>query len=93
MMSYICNDKEALRAYQMREMALSDWTSGVNHARREGREEGLRDAARNLKAMGLTAAQIEKLPALRRNRSRNCDFTKVTGTICVYLRIFNRQVE
>jgi predicted transposase/invertase (TIGR01784 family) len=29
-------DKEALRAYQMREMALSDYTSGINHARREG---------------------------------------------------------
>jgi predicted transposase/invertase (TIGR01784 family) len=79
-MSYICNDKEALRAYQMREMALSDWTSGVNYARREGlregeekglregekkgrkegREEGKQEIARNLKAMGLTAAQIEK---------------------------------
>jgi predicted transposase/invertase (TIGR01784 family) len=59
-MSYISTDKEVLRVYQMREMALSDWTSGINHARREG----LREAARNLKAMGLTAAQIEKATGL-----------------------------
>jgi hypothetical protein len=25
-------DKKALRAYQMREQAMSDWTSGLNHA-------------------------------------------------------------
>jgi predicted transposase/invertase (TIGR01784 family) len=53
-MSYICKDKEALRAYQMREMALSDWTSGINHARREGREE----IARNFKKLGIPVEQI-----------------------------------
>jgi predicted transposase/invertase (TIGR01784 family) len=37
---HVTNDKESLREYHMREMALSDWTSGVNHARREGRQEG-----------------------------------------------------
>jgi predicted transposase YdaD len=35
-MSYVAQDQEMLRAYQMREMALSDFTSGINHARREG---------------------------------------------------------
>jgi predicted transposase YdaD len=60
--------KEALREYHLREMALPDWTSGVNHARRENAKE----IARNLKAMGdsvdkiaratgLAAEQIEKL--------------------------------
>ncbi|GHV86387.1 hypothetical protein AGMMS50230_19950 [Spirochaetia bacterium] len=39
-MAFVSNDKEAFRAYQMREMALSDWTSGVNHAKQEGRIEG-----------------------------------------------------
>jgi hypothetical protein len=34
-MVYISGDKEALHAYQMREMPLSDWTSGINHARWE----------------------------------------------------------
>jgi hypothetical protein len=31
----VSRDKEALRAYQMREMALSDFTSGINGARGE----------------------------------------------------------
>jgi hypothetical protein len=34
-LDFVANDKEALREYHMREMALSDWTSGVNHALRE----------------------------------------------------------
>jgi predicted transposase/invertase (TIGR01784 family) len=89
-MSYISKDKEALRAYQMREIALSDWTSGVNYARREGKQEGLREGeerglrkgeerglrkgkqetARNLKAMGLTAAQIEQATGLTEEQIR-----------------------
>jgi predicted transposase/invertase (TIGR01784 family) len=71
-LAFVANDKEALREYHMREMALSDWTSGVNHARQEGRVEGAKEIARNLKAMGipirqivrgtgLTVEQIEKL--------------------------------
>jgi predicted transposase/invertase (TIGR01784 family) len=39
-LTFVANDKEALREYHMREMALSDWASGVNYARREGWEEG-----------------------------------------------------
>jgi predicted transposase/invertase (TIGR01784 family) len=57
-LTFVANDKEALREYHMREMALSDWTSGVNHARREGRAERERDIARNLKAMGDPAEKI-----------------------------------
>jgi predicted transposase/invertase (TIGR01784 family) len=39
-LALVSSDKEALRAYQMREMALSDWTSGVNFARGEGLQQG-----------------------------------------------------
>jgi hypothetical protein len=46
--------KEALREYHLREMALSDWTSGVNHAQREEAKK----IARNLKAMGIPTGQI-----------------------------------
>jgi predicted transposase/invertase (TIGR01784 family) len=67
-LDFVANDKEALREYHMREMALSDWTSGLNHALRENTAE----IARNLKTMGvpfdkiaratgLTVEQIEKL--------------------------------
>jgi predicted transposase/invertase (TIGR01784 family) len=53
-MLHITGDKEVLRAYQMREMALSDWTTGINHAR----EEGIRETARNLKKIGVPLEQI-----------------------------------
>jgi predicted transposase/invertase (TIGR01784 family) len=53
-MAYVTGDKEALRAYQMREMALSDWTSGINHAR----EEGIRETAGKLKKIGIPVEQI-----------------------------------
>jgi predicted transposase/invertase (TIGR01784 family) len=39
-MIFVTNDKEKLRAYQMRMMALSDQISGINFARREGEMEG-----------------------------------------------------
>jgi hypothetical protein len=40
-MAYVASDKEALRAYQMRAMALSDLTSGVyNKAERRGYRKG-----------------------------------------------------
>jgi predicted transposase/invertase (TIGR01784 family) len=53
-MEYVSRDKEALRACQMREMALSDWTSGLNHARLEG----IQETARNLKKIGVPVEQI-----------------------------------
>jgi predicted transposase/invertase (TIGR01784 family) len=67
---HISKDKEALRAYEMRQMALSDWTSGLNYARREGLKEGIKagiktgeeqkaaEIARNLKAIGVPLGQI-----------------------------------
>lgn len=61
-MAHVSSDKEALRAYQMREMALSDWTSGLNHARREGiqegRKEGRQEIASKMKKRGAPLNQI-----------------------------------
>jgi predicted transposase/invertase (TIGR01784 family) len=69
-MAHVSRDKEALRAYQMREM--SDWTSGLNHAReegiqrgiQEGRREGKRETARNLKKIGVPVEQIAEATGL-----------------------------
>jgi predicted transposase/invertase (TIGR01784 family) len=63
-LTFVANDKEALREYHMREMALSDWTSGVNHVRREGRQEGAKEIARNFKAMGDPAEKIAHVTGL-----------------------------
>jgi predicted transposase/invertase (TIGR01784 family) len=61
---FVSADKEALRAYQMREMALSDYTSGINHAKREGIKEGKRDGIKEGKAEGIKEVA-------RRMKSRN----------------------
>jgi predicted transposase/invertase (TIGR01784 family) len=66
--TYVSNDKEALRAYQMRQMALSDYTSGLNHAHREGlkegKKEGVKGVAKNLKAAGESIDRIAQLTGL-----------------------------
>jgi predicted transposase/invertase (TIGR01784 family) len=34
-------NEDLIRLYQMREKAMLDYNSGINHARREGRQEGI----------------------------------------------------
>ncbi|MDR1256981.1 MAG: Rpn family recombination-promoting nuclease/putative transposase, partial [Spirochaetaceae bacterium] len=75
-MARVSMSKEALRAYQMREMAMSDWTSGLNHARREGKlegklegrlegvKEGKLETARNMKSLGIHPEMIGKATGL-----------------------------
>ncbi|MDR0589351.1 MAG: Rpn family recombination-promoting nuclease/putative transposase [Spirochaetaceae bacterium] len=61
-MEYVSLDKEALRAYQMREMAMSDWTSGLTHARREGIQEGMQKGMRKIAAaMKRRGAPIDQI--------------------------------
>jgi predicted transposase/invertase (TIGR01784 family) len=62
--AYVANDKEALREYQMREMALSDWASGVNQARQEGRREEAQEIAQRMKGMGEPVDKIAKITGL-----------------------------
>jgi hypothetical protein len=59
-LAFVAGDKEALREYHLREMALSDWTSGVNHARREGRKEGAKELL-DLLAQGKTLEEAGKI--------------------------------
>jgi predicted transposase/invertase (TIGR01784 family) len=40
-MALVLRDEDALRAYQMWEMAMLDYTSGLNHTRRESLQEGI----------------------------------------------------
>jgi predicted transposase/invertase (TIGR01784 family) len=61
---HIAIDKEALRAYQMREMALSDYTSGINYAKREGKREAQTGIARKMKSGGVPAEQIAEYTGL-----------------------------
>ena len=77
-LNFVSQDKEFLRAYKMREMALSDWTTGVNTAFEKGIEKGIEkgkmEIARSLlnagdsvdkiiTVTGLTRKEIESLRA------------------------------
>jgi hypothetical protein len=51
---FVIQDKEFLRNYEMREMALSDWTTGINTAKEETQIE----IARKLKGRGRPLEEI-----------------------------------
>jgi predicted transposase/invertase (TIGR01784 family) len=77
-LTFVSSDKESLRLYEMREKALSDFTSGMNFARREGLKagelrgrvaglaEGKKEMARNMKAGGIPVEQIMMFSGLSR---------------------------
>ena len=51
-MVYVTGDKEAIRAYEMRMMALSDLTSYQNYAREIGHKEGFNEGREKGLEMG-----------------------------------------
>ena len=64
----VSQDEETRRIYEIREKALSDWTSGVNHARREEKKEIARNLMKRnrpieeiIEDTGLTRDEVEKL--------------------------------
>jgi len=62
-MVYLSGDKEAMRAYEMRQMALSDYTSSINYAHEEGRAEGRQEERQYLLDMldqGLSVEEIKR---------------------------------
>jgi predicted transposase/invertase (TIGR01784 family) len=56
---YVSNNKEALRAYHMREMAMFDFTSAINSAERKGKMEGKLEIAMKLKALNIPFSLIQ----------------------------------
>jgi predicted transposase/invertase (TIGR01784 family) len=59
-MMALSQDKEFLREYHMREMAMSDWTTGVN----TGIEKKLIEVAKNLLREGLSVEIIQRTTGL-----------------------------
>ena len=41
-LNFVSQDKDFLRTYHLREMALSDWTTGINTATERGIEQGIK---------------------------------------------------
>jgi predicted transposase/invertase (TIGR01784 family) len=74
--AFVKSSDEEFHAYQMREMAMCDYTSGINFARREGetkgriegkiegRIEGKIEVARSMKQSGISTSQIVKCTGL-----------------------------
>ena len=79
-LDFVTRDKEFLRYYYMRQMALSDYNSSVNYAHEEGRAEGIVEGraegmvegraeekleiARKMKAAGRPLSEIEEFTGL-----------------------------
>jgi predicted transposase/invertase (TIGR01784 family) len=58
-MVYVTGDKEAIRAYERRQMALSDYNSSINYARGEGLKKGMRKGIREGKKEGMAKTSLE----------------------------------
>jgi predicted transposase/invertase (TIGR01784 family) len=67
-MEFVTQDKESLRQYYLREMAMSDWLSGLKLARSEGHAEGRVvekiDIARNALLEGFDNRVVAKITGL-----------------------------
>jgi predicted transposase/invertase (TIGR01784 family) len=67
-MEFVTQDKESLRQYYLREMAMSDWSSGLKLAREEGIEEGIEKGilrtAKNLLRKGFDVSVIADVTGL-----------------------------
>jgi predicted transposase/invertase (TIGR01784 family) len=71
-LDFVTQDKEVLREYHLREMALSDWTTGIDAATEKGIEIGIVqgamqkqiEIARNLLADGMSIERIHKVTGL-----------------------------
>ena len=62
--NFVSQDKEFLREYHLREMALSDWTTGINTAFEEGMEKGKEITALNALAKGVPVELICEITGL-----------------------------
>ena len=63
-LNFVSQDKEFLRAYHLREMALSDWTTGINTATEKGIEKGKIEVAKNLLSKGMALEFIQETTGL-----------------------------
>lgn len=72
-MTFLANDKEVLRLYNMREMAQIDYNSGMRKAKDEGIKEGKMETARNMIADGEPIEKIARYTGLAKESIENLD--------------------
>jgi predicted transposase/invertase (TIGR01784 family) len=77
-MVYVTGDEDAIRAYEMRMMALSDYTSTMNYARDTGLQRGLKKGLKKGQAIGRSEEKLEiarKMKKAGRPYSEIMEFT------------------
>jgi len=63
-MVYVTGDKEAIRAYERRLMALSDYNSAINYAHEKGMAKSTLEIARKMKNAGRPLSEIQEFTGL-----------------------------
>jgi predicted transposase/invertase (TIGR01784 family) len=63
-LNFVTRDEDFLRNYHIRQMEMSDWTTGINTAFERGIEKGRNDIARKALSKGLAADVIRDLTGL-----------------------------
>jgi predicted transposase/invertase (TIGR01784 family) len=76
--AFVSRDAETLRLYNMREMALMDYVSGINHARREGKQEGIAIGEQRGIAIGEQKALSEYVFKLARKGKSAAEISELT---------------
>ena len=75
---YLTGDENAIRAYEMRAKAMSDWTSEYNHATRTGFANGMEQGLQQGIIQGLEQGHIEKeLEIARKMKTAGLSLTKI----------------
>jgi predicted transposase/invertase (TIGR01784 family) len=75
----VAQDREMLRLYEMREMALCDYTSGINAATRKGMEKGIAIGEQRGLQKGLQQAQADFVLRLSRKNRPVEEIAELTG--------------
>ena len=63
-LNLVTQDKEFMRNYHLRQMAMSDWTTGINTAIEKGAMQSKIEIARNSLNEGLPIETIHKITGL-----------------------------
>jgi predicted transposase/invertase (TIGR01784 family) len=63
-LKFVTQDKEVLRAYHRREMAMSDWRTGIDTATEKGIKIGKIEDAKNMLNEGLSVEVINRVTGL-----------------------------
>jgi predicted transposase/invertase (TIGR01784 family) len=93
-LAFVSCDTEALRAYEMREKALLDYTSGINHARREGMQKGMEKGIKKGRKEGMREGRKEGIQeGQQKGMEQIIKLLKEGKTIEEIIKLYNLPAE